>query len=426
MSTQKAELTALEDRQVLDRVSMTRIVGGVAVAYAASVIVQNAMFDGGVAQLLGLGDGTGAPTYGAPLGEVLAYHAANRGAVAVAAGLEAFNMPLLLLFVTGLQGLVQRRGAAGADWSRLAVAAGATVSAIFAFVIATHIAVVLAADGLAEPTPAFELAWQLHAAAFALALPALGATFIGAALATHASGLTRPWQRLLGVAGGSCAHLGRRRKPRHRGWLATGVRRGCGLSRVARLARCHRPTADPWTGLTSLYATNTGEGGDAGLDHDDLDGDSPSSSGCCSCAAPRSSSQGTRRQAVCRNSSVGSGYRRFVVGVGSVLQQVTLICRIRPSASRIRVFGDHSVTPAAYGYRPVGADGGRGPGITAPPERCRRRRRLSSCASQGVDLADPEPKLTADPEAARTAALAAQVVEGLGAHLELRGELATS
>jgi hypothetical protein len=113
------------------------------------------------------------------------------------------KLPLLLLFVTGLHGLVQRRGGAGADWSRLAVAAGATLSAIFALVIATHIAVVLAADGLAEPTPAFELVWQLHAAAFALALPALGATFIGAALATHASGLTRPWQRLLGVASGS-------------------------------------------------------------------------------------------------------------------------------------------------------------------------------------------------------------------------------
>jgi hypothetical protein len=105
--------------------------------------------------------------------------------------------------VTGLQGLVQHRDGAGADWSRLAVAAGATFSAVSALVMTTHITVVLAADGLAEPTPAFELAWQLHAAAFALALPALGATFIGAALATHASGLTRPWQRLLGVAGGS-------------------------------------------------------------------------------------------------------------------------------------------------------------------------------------------------------------------------------
>ena len=201
--TQTAELTPLKDRQVPDRVSTTRIVGGVAVAYAASVIVQNAMFVGGVAQLLGLGDGTAAPTYGDPLGEVLAYHAANRGAVAVAAGLEALLLPLLLLFVTGLHGLVQRRGGAGADWSRLAVAAGATLSALFALVIATHIAVVLAAEGLAEPTPAFGLIWQLHAATFALALPALGATFIGAALATHASGLTRPWQRLLGVAGGS-------------------------------------------------------------------------------------------------------------------------------------------------------------------------------------------------------------------------------
>lgn len=98
---------------------------------------------------------------------------------------------------------MQRRGAAGTDWSRLAVTAGATLSAIFALLIATHIAVVLAAEGLTEPTPAFELVWQLHAAAFALALPALGATFIGAALATHASGLTPPWQRLLGVAGSS-------------------------------------------------------------------------------------------------------------------------------------------------------------------------------------------------------------------------------
>ena len=175
-----------------NRVSTTRIVGGAGVALAASVAVQNAVFVG-----------TGAPAFGDPLGEVLAYHAENRGAVAVAVGQEAVNLPLLLLFVTGLHGLVQRRGGAGADWSRLAVAAGATLSAVFALFMATHIAVVLAADGLAEPTPAFELVWQLHAAAFALALPALGATFIGAALATHASGLTRPWQRLLGVAGGS-------------------------------------------------------------------------------------------------------------------------------------------------------------------------------------------------------------------------------
>src|SRR3712207_5740647 len=158
-----------------NRVSTTRIVGGAGVALAASMIVQNAVFVG-----------TGAPAFGDPLGEVLAYHAENRGALAVTSGLEAVNMLLLLLFVTALHGLVQRRGGAGADWSRLAVAAGATLSALFALTIATHIAVVLAADGLAEPTPAFELMWQLHAAAFALALPALGATFIGAALATHA------------------------------------------------------------------------------------------------------------------------------------------------------------------------------------------------------------------------------------------------
>src|ERR687893_2310671 len=121
-----------------NRVSTTRIVGGAGLALAASVVFQNVMFAPG-----------GAPTYAAPLGEVLAYHAENRGTLAVAVGQEAVNLPLLLLFVTGLHGLVQRRGGAGADWSRLAVAAGATLSAVFAPLISTPIAVVLAPDGLA-------------------------------------------------------------------------------------------------------------------------------------------------------------------------------------------------------------------------------------------------------------------------------------
>lgn len=172
--------------------STTRIVGGVAVALAVSGFVQNALFGG-----------TGAPAYSDPLGVVLAYHAENRGAFAIISGLETVNMVLLLVFVTALHGLVQRRGGAGADWSRLALAAGAVCSTLFALFIATQIAVVVAASSLAEPNPAFALMWQLHAAVFAFALPALGATFIGAALATHASGLIRPWQRLFGMVGGS-------------------------------------------------------------------------------------------------------------------------------------------------------------------------------------------------------------------------------
>ena len=167
-----------------------RVVGATAIALAASVVIQNAV-------------PVGAPTFGDPIEEVLAWHAQNRVAVAIAVGLEALNLPLLLGFVTGLHGLVGRRGGAGADWSRLAVAAGATLSAVFALSAVLWIGVVLSAGELAEPSPAFELAWQLHAAAFALALPALGTTFIGAALAAHASGLTPAWQRLLGLVGGS-------------------------------------------------------------------------------------------------------------------------------------------------------------------------------------------------------------------------------
>jgi len=175
-----------------NQASTTRIVGGVAVALAVSGFVQNVLFGG-----------TGAPAYSDPLGVVLTYHAENRGAFAIISGLETVNMVLLLVFVTALHGLVQRRGGAGADWSRLALAAGAVCSTLFALFIATQIAVVVAASSLAEPNPAFALMWQLHAAVFAFALPALGATFIGAALATHASGLIRPWQRLFGMVGGS-------------------------------------------------------------------------------------------------------------------------------------------------------------------------------------------------------------------------------
>lgn len=168
-----------------------RVVGVAALALAVSVAVQNAVVVG-----------ADAPAFGDPMAEVLGFHAENRVAVAIAVGLEALNLPLLLGFLTGLHGLVVRRGGAGAAWSRLALAAGATLSALFALYAVLWIAVVLSADDLTEPSPAFELAWQLHAAAFALALPALGTTFTGAALAARASRLTPRWQWLLGVAGG--------------------------------------------------------------------------------------------------------------------------------------------------------------------------------------------------------------------------------
>src|SRR5215212_10317288 len=174
-----------------NRVSTTRIVGATAIAVAALVLIENVM--------VGWVD---SPTYAAPLKEVLAFHADHRAAVAIAVGLEALNVPLLLLFVTGLHGLVGRRGGAGADWSRLAVAAGATFSAVMAFYAVAWDGVVLSAGDLAEPSPVFELAWHMHAAAFAWSLPALGTTFLGAAVAAHASGLTPSWQRLLGVVGG--------------------------------------------------------------------------------------------------------------------------------------------------------------------------------------------------------------------------------
>ena len=169
----------------------SRFVGTAALAVAFGVIAENAVLAA-----------TGAPSFGAPMKEVLAYYAANRAAVAIASALVAVYLPLLLLFLTGLQGLVERRGGSGADWARLAGTAGAAVSSVFVLVNVLQVGLALSAGRLAEPTPVVELVWQVHAAAFALALSMLGATFVGMAVAAHASGLTPAWQRLLGLVGG--------------------------------------------------------------------------------------------------------------------------------------------------------------------------------------------------------------------------------
>jgi hypothetical protein len=169
-----------------------RLVGAAAIGFAVLVVTENVLFAV-----------TAAPSYSSPMEDVLAYYAANRDTVAIISGLVALYLPLLLVFVTGLHGIVERLGGAGAHWSRLAVAGGAAVSAIFVLVNVSQIALALSAAGLTEPTSAFELVWQIHAAAFAMTLPMLGVACLGSALAARASGLTPAWQRVLGIVGGS-------------------------------------------------------------------------------------------------------------------------------------------------------------------------------------------------------------------------------
>lgn len=165
-----------------------RVVGATAIALAISLLAQNA-----IAAL------TDPPTYAAPMSDVLAYHAHNPIPVGIAVGLEALNLPLLLGFVSGLHGLVGRRRAASAVWSRLAAAAAASLTAIMVAYAVLWIGVVLAAGRLTEPTLLLEIVWRMHAAAFAFSLPALGTTLLGAALATHTTRLTARWQLVLGV-----------------------------------------------------------------------------------------------------------------------------------------------------------------------------------------------------------------------------------
>lgn len=167
-----------------------RAVGATAIALVVSVVIQNVVL------------ASGAPTYSDPMTQVLTFHSEHRGLVTLAVGLEALNVPLLLGFVTGLHGLVTRRGQSGLGGSRLAVAAAATASSAFVLYAVLWMGVVLSARDLTAPTDTLEVIWRMHAAAFGFALAALGATFAGAAWAASASGLTRGWQRVLGLFGG--------------------------------------------------------------------------------------------------------------------------------------------------------------------------------------------------------------------------------
>ena len=167
-----------------------RAVGATAIALVVSVVIQNLVL------------ASGAPTYSDPMTQVLTFHSEHRGLVTLVVGLEALNVPLLLGFVTGLHGLVTRRGRSGLGGSRLAVAAAATASSAFVLYAVLWMGVVLSARDLTAPTDTLEVIWRMHAAAFGFALAALGATFAGAAWAASASGLTRGWQRALGLFGG--------------------------------------------------------------------------------------------------------------------------------------------------------------------------------------------------------------------------------
>lgn len=169
-----------------------RIVGAAAIGSALLVLADNTV----VAF-------AGAPSYAAPLDEVLAFHAAHRGAVGFSVALEALNGAVLLGFLVGLHGLVRRRGGAGGDWARLAVAAGATFSAVMALFAVLWEGVVLHAAEIDEPDALLQTLWRMHAAAFAWSLPALGVTLAAAAWAAYVGGLTPRWQHVLGLLGGA-------------------------------------------------------------------------------------------------------------------------------------------------------------------------------------------------------------------------------
>ena len=134
-----------------------RVVGAAAIVLAASLVIQNAVVPGRGARLRGPDRGgarlpRGEPGRGRDRGR-------PGGAARAAAARVRDRSPRARRASRGCgRGPVAPRGGRGRD-----------SPAVFALYAVLWVGVVLSAGELAEPSPVFELAWQMHAAAFALA-----------------------------------------------------------------------------------------------------------------------------------------------------------------------------------------------------------------------------------------------------------------
>jgi hypothetical protein len=164
-----------------------RTAGLAALAFGAGVVIANAVM-------------VGAPMADGSAADAAAWFSANRLRIVIANAMVALTFPALLVFAGAMRELgagseVARR------WMRVGGLGGAAMVGVFSIVVGGNIAAVHLAEA---GETAFAIAWRIHFAGFAVNMTVLGTAFLGFALGAHAAGLTRGWQRTMGVAGAAC------------------------------------------------------------------------------------------------------------------------------------------------------------------------------------------------------------------------------
>jgi len=141
----------------------------------------------------------GNPLPSAPIPAIQAFYAERSGAVGLAVGWVAVNVPLLLTFGAGVSARLERHPAA-AVFGRVGFAGLVLLAA--AFGSTTWLQAVLAARApQLAAAGQLELVWDLHSAAFAGSGTALCVTLAAFSLGAWTEGLVPRWTAALGLLG---------------------------------------------------------------------------------------------------------------------------------------------------------------------------------------------------------------------------------
>ena len=175
--------------------TLERVGGVLGLAFAASVVLQNAV-------LL-----VGNPLPDAPLSDIEDFYSGASGRISLAVALVAVNVVCLVFFGSAVaKRLEANRNSAVAGRAAL----GGVVLLGGAFLVTTFLQAVLTArvDELAEAGQ-LQLVWDLHTAAFAMSGSGLGVTLMALSVGALLAGAVVPrWVGLVGVAGAVCAMAG--------------------------------------------------------------------------------------------------------------------------------------------------------------------------------------------------------------------------
>ena len=141
----------------------------------------------------------GMPLPGAPTEAVLSFYVSHAWPATIATGWVAINVPLLLVFGSGIAERLGRR-AAGSLWSR--VGFGGIVLLAAAFSVTTLLqAVLLARADVLHRAGMLGLVWDLHAAAFAMSGTALSGALGAYCLGSLRAEVVPRWVAIAGLVG---------------------------------------------------------------------------------------------------------------------------------------------------------------------------------------------------------------------------------